>query len=355
MNARTDLDRDHILAVCLSLAAPTMPLSGHVVDRAARAIDRDAGGLGNQDGLMLAYPNEDQRDRVARALSRCGYATETGMVNDARRYGIRVTGWSTDALDLRALHLRRAAFHLGVHVTLEETAHQAIDAAAKQPVDADPTTTSYDVASKVTGQVLGRAITEAGSLIPLTHFPTDPTLADRVRYVQRLADHALSTIGDHYNTACIAAGTYIHARREHTNSTTDTKTAVPAGANANEVVDRQADTTARLQARAEARAFIADPVDSDAFLEAAAWAHDRHPDDAGAFALDYAREHRGTDRDRRPPPEQAYPAWRDTPSSAPQIAAADFPHPADTAVAPEAGPAQTPAVSSQGRAPRRPR
>lgn len=341
MNAHLDLDLDHILGVCQSLAAPTTPLSDKAAAMAAGAVDREAGGLGDEHGIMLAYPNQGQRDRVHQALSRCGYATETGRLDNARRYGIRVIGWSADGLELRAQRLRRAAFRFGVSVALQQTVEHAIDAAARQPVDADPTTASYDVAAKVTDRVIGGIINETGPLTPLTRFPADPQLGDQVRYIQRLADRVTSTIGDHFNAACVAASTYIRTRSEQTNTTTETRA---------EDADRQAKMAARRQARSEGHAFIADPVDPDAFVEAAEWAHERYPDNAGAFALDYARDCRGIDRDRWPPLPVSYLNWCEQSPSAPQVAAADFPHPPDTAAATEPHQAPKPTFPRQGRA-----
>ena len=290
MNARSDLDREHIVGVCYSVVArpSTLRASG--------------------DEVTLLFASKRQRDRAGQALGRCGYATEPGTFDEVHRHGMRITGWSPDGLERRAKALRSTAIQFATDVRFEHTVAHAVVAAAQHSPNADPVSVSNDIAAEATDSVISAVINEVGPIIPLTRFPADTQLGEHVREVQRAADRLTSVIGDHFNVASIAANTYLHARRE------------------------QPDDAARSEAWAEARAFIADPVDPDAFVEAAEWAHHRHPEEAGAFALDYAREYRGTDRDRRPMPEEAYPAWRDAPSAT-QVAAADFPHP--PAAAPE--------------------
>lgn len=365
MNIPTGLERDHILGVCASLAAPTSPLE----DRSGRAVD-------GVDMLTLAYPDRRQRDRVERALANCGYATEKDTLRDARRYAVRVTGWSTERLERRAGLLRRAAAQLGTDSRLQNTIARAIDAAARQPTGTDPTAVAYDLAAEASGPMISSAIGKAGPLIPLDRVPAEPNaadpnaaepnLADLLRADQRLVDHVHSVIGDHFNAACIAAGTYIQTRNEYIHG----RTGHPDKYAADEAVDadtaEQADNAARMEAWAEARASIADPVDLGAFVEAAQWAREHHLDDSAAlvFAFDYARDCHGTIPDQWPPLPDAYRAWHeqpelrpaphDAPDSAPQVAAADFPNRPAAATTESAQPhAQDAAGPSRTRATRR--
>lgn len=328
MNASPNLDREHILDVCDTVVTrPSVPQA-------------------SSEEITLAFPDERRRDQANDALRRSGYATQAALLDDDPPYGIQVTGWSSERLERRAALLHSVAERYGADVPLQQTATRAIDAAAAQPVNAEPVPASYAVATETTERVISEITLDAGPITALTRLAADPELSERLRNIQRLTDRVNSVVGDHFNVACIAAATYIRTRREQ-----------PEGKPAD-----LADEAARDHAWAEARAFIADPIDTDAFIEAAAWAHHQHfnPDRAGAFALDYAREHRGTDPDQRPRPEQAYTAWRDAqaadspPESASQVAAADFPHPPGAAGAAEPEQVQNAAGPSRTRAPRRP-
>lgn len=338
MNASPNLDREHIINVCETVVThPSIPQA-------------------DSDEITLAFIYEHQRDRAAHALRSSGYDAEIAQLRDAHPYGIRVTGWSPDGLERRAARLRSAAARYGTDARLNDTVGHAIETASQKPIDADPVSASYEVATEVTEHLTGRIRHDVGLLTPPARLPADPQYAYHIQAVQCLANKVSSVLGDHFNVACIAAGTYIHTRREH------------AGAQPGGQPDRQADHAAEMAAVSkawhEARDFIADPVDPDAFLEAAEWAHRAHSEDAGAFALDYGREHRGVDPDERPRPKQAYLAWRDaqaaetSPESPTQIAAADFPHPPgtapDTTATAGTGPAQDPTIPRQGRAPGRP-
>lgn len=362
MNIPTGLERDHILGVCASLAAPTTPLE----DRPDRAAD----GL---DTLTLAYPDRQRRDRVNRALDNCGYATETDVLRGPRPYAVRVTGWSTGRLQHRAGRLRRAAAQLGTDSRLQNTIARAIDAAAGQPAGTDPRTVAYDLAAEASGPMISSAIHKAGPLIPLTRIPTEPkatepqpaepSVAGLLRTDQRLADRVNALIGDHFNAACIAAATYIHTRNELTHGQTDH----PAEQSDAGHSPEQADKAARDHAWAEARASIADPVDFAAFVQAAQWTHEHHPDNPAAivFAFDYARDCHRTDPGQWPPLPDAYRAWNEqpppaphsasdlSPDSAPGVAAADFPNRPGAVTAAEPAPAQDAAGPARTHASRR--
>lgn len=350
MNISANLERAHILGVCASLAAPTTPLEDQP--------DRTADGV---TVFTLAYPTRRRRDRVERALANCGYATEKHPARGPHPYAVRVTGWSTDRLEHRAGRLRRAAAQLNTDSRLQNTIARAIDAAAGQPADTDPRAVAYDLAAEATGPVISSAIHKAGPLIPLTRIPADPYLAVLLLTDQRLTDQLNSVIGDHFNAACIAAGTYIHTRHEHTRGQTNHLAEETTADQAAHQPTDHADRAAREEAWAEARAFAADPVDFGAFVHAIEWARDVHPGnaaDAAAFALDYACDCHGADRDQWPPLPDAYRTWSAQPrpatGSAPQIAAADFPNRPGAVAADQPEQVQNATGPSRTRAPRRP-
>lgn len=302
-----ELDREHVLGVCATVITyPSVRQSSS-----------------EQITLAFVYPRES--DKAVHALRRSGYITADVVLGGHLPCGVRVTGWSTDRLERRTDLLRTAADRYGTNALLQQTAARAIDAAAAavseadHPADADPVVVALDVASKITDRMIGDADLDGGQLVPLTRFPADPQLGDQLREVQRLIDQVCAVLGDHFNVACVAASTYIHTRGEQPGDK-------PA--------DRADEAAARDDALAESRAFIANPAGPDAFVEAVEWAHQQDLDDIGAFALDYGRTYRGTAREQRPLPEQAYPAWRDAqapnapaapPESPANQAAADFP------------------------------
>lgn len=359
MNAGPELDRDHVITVCLA-TVPAMPRIGTTPATTSGAVSGPvAGGASDGPRLTLAYEDPVQCRRAEDALNHCGYATTTGLVNNGRLYGIQVTGWSSDRLERRSAYLREAAAGLGTDAALHETAERAIEAAAQLPLDADPRTAGYHVAVEVTKQMARTAVEEAGPFAPLTRFPSDPHLRDLLRTVQERADRMATIISDHFNVAGIAADAYLDIRHEHIGRSAGR----PAGMTADGTAEtaQVADLAARREARADANAFIADPFDMDLAVQAAAWARNRDPDadpaTAPDFALSYARDCHGLDRARWPALEQAYQAWSEPPP-APQLAAADFPHPPDTAADATATanpePARNPTIPRQGRAPRSP-
>lgn len=349
-NADAGLDRDHIVTVCLATvpATPRVGTTPAITPGAASGpvAGPAAGGTSDEPRLTLAYEDLTQCRRASDALNRCGYATTTGRMSNGL-YGIQVAGWSTGKLERRGTYLREAAADLGTNAALRATVTRAIEIAAGQPPDADPRTAGYHVAIEATEQMARNVVEEAGPLASLTVFPSDPHLCDLLRSVQRRVDQMATIIGDHFTVAGITADTYLdtrlHTRHEHASRTTGS----PAQA---------ADLAARRDAWARASAFIADPFDANALVEAGAWAEERHPgaDPATAadFAFSYARDCHGLDRADWPALDTAYQAWNEPPAAR-RLAGADFPHPPETIATTEPEPAQNPAIPRPGRGPRR--
>ena len=285
MNTNPDLDVEHIANVCESVTTRPSTL-------------RASGGE-----VTLLFSGERQRDRAGRALSATGYATESGERAAVHPHGLRITGWSTDALERRAAAIRDLTERLGDSKRLHKTAAQAIEAADGHWPDVDP----YETATTITAGVLDGIRDRVGPLIPSDHPSARADVADQLHTVERLSDRLSAAVGAHFNAACVAASTYAQGRGR--------------GMSAD---------AASARARNTARAFIGDRFDIDAFVDAAAWAQPRHPAWAAQFAAHYARSYGGTDRDSRPPPADVYTAWSNATTPAPNVAAADFPHPPTT-------------------------
>lgn len=308
MNTNPDLDVEHITGVCQAVATrpSTLRASGPEV--------------------TLLLPAAQERDRAHRALTRVGYTTDTGVLAGVHPNGIRVTGWSDNALERRAANLRTVNGKLDDG--LPQTARRTIDVLSVQPTHLDASERTYAAATAITGSLLTDVHDRAGPLVGPPRPPADPDLADHLRTVQRLSDRATALLGDHFNTACVTADTYTRLVRE------------------------RPERTARDMALAEANAFISDRIDPDALVDALVWARRHHPADSTAFAQHYAR----ADREGRPPPDAAYVTWRGSRTSAARVASADFPEPPTTAPAAAPRPADhSPSPNGPGRSPRGPR